>query len=116
MMLAHVVYCVDASFDRMAALYSLAFDEKHRSDRLSDGVGEYITTEYMKQREMLGDKCTASVYDQRESRVPVLAQTIISLSSDLPLASGLSSSIPAQIIDIQSFSDCFRYQHVVQCQ
>lgn len=70
---------------RMAALYSLAYSETHRSDRLSDGVGDYIEKEYVKQRAILGDQCTESATSQYSGRTSVLMQTVSQLSSDFPL-------------------------------
>lgn len=69
----------------MAALHSLAYNEMHRSDRLSDGVNDYIEKEFMKQRSILGDQCTDSPISQYSNRTPVLTQTLYGLLPDFPL-------------------------------
>ena len=72
---------------RMTALYSLAYSDTHRSDRLSDGVGEYIDKEYVRQRNILGDKCTESALEQYSSRTSLFSRTISQISPDFPLVS-----------------------------
>lgn len=39
---AFVKYCSNEHFTRMAALHSLAFNDKFREDQLSNNFGEYI--------------------------------------------------------------------------
>lgn len=80
-----MTYCVEPAYVRMAALYSLAHNEMHRSDRLSDGVNEYIEKEFLKQRAILGDQCTESALYQYSYRTPVLIQTLYGLLPDFPL-------------------------------
>ena len=78
---------MEPAFERLAALYSLAFEENHRSDRLSDGVGDYVEREFIRQRNFLGDKCIDNVSQQYAHNVSFLIRALGNLSSDIPLVS-----------------------------
>lgn len=41
-MVGYVVFCIEPAYSRMASMLSLAFDDRLREDRLSDGIGDFI--------------------------------------------------------------------------
>ncbi|KAH8116755.1 hypothetical protein DFH11DRAFT_1724713 [Phellopilus nigrolimitatus] len=56
-----------------------------RVDQLNDGAGEHIEKEFIRQRDIVGDKCTNSIWEQLYNRQPVYYKVVGALSVDLPL-------------------------------
>ncbi|KAH8116737.1 P-loop containing nucleoside triphosphate hydrolase protein [Phellopilus nigrolimitatus] len=83
--LSYVTYCTEPAFSRMAALHELAYDNRFRVDRLNDGAGEHIEKEFIKQRHIVGDKCTEEIWMQLDSRKPLYYKVYDALSAKLPL-------------------------------
>ncbi|KAL5519575.1 hypothetical protein ACEPAH_1258 [Sanghuangporus vaninii] len=67
---------------RMAGLNNLAFDETFLEDRLGYDLGSYITDEFKKSRNLLGDTCTESVSNQWSASQSIYFNSVLSLSCD----------------------------------
>ncbi|KAI5121373.1 hypothetical protein M0805_001186 [Coniferiporia weirii] len=83
--MSYVSYCVKPELIRMASMHGLAYNESFRADRLSDGAGEFIEKEFIKNRELVGDTNSSPVEDQWFGQVSFLSRTCEDLLGELPL-------------------------------
>ncbi|KAH8115858.1 P-loop containing nucleoside triphosphate hydrolase protein [Phellopilus nigrolimitatus] len=102
--LPRVIYCIEHAFNRMAALHQLTYADQFRVDRLNDGAGGHIEKEFIKQRHIVGDKCTQAIGMQLVNRESLFYKVLISLSRDIPLlAFAAWTFLDAKSISITSF-------------
>ncbi|KAL5536085.1 hypothetical protein ACEPAF_4190 [Sanghuangporus sanghuang] len=80
--MSYATFCNNPYFTRMAGLNNLAFDETFLEDRLGYDLGSYITDEFKKSRNLLGDTCTDFVSNQWLASQSIYFNSVLSLSRD----------------------------------